>query len=139
MFYKVLLLLFVTLASLPAAGVKVMFDPSRPEIGPFPTDFLTAPATNTLTGRRVRMPQPADCTAQPNQCLEAWLQSDFDGFHLQGRVRVRFSGAVNADTLKEGMYLVSLDSPAATVRLNQIVYDPDTNTAYGKPDLPRPQ
>lgn len=127
-----------------AAGVSVKFDPSRPEIGPFPTDYLTAPATNTRTARRVRMPQPADCQAQPNACQEAWLLQDFDGFNLQARVRVNFSGAVNPDTLKAGVFLVARDlvvaedrglhKPGDVVALNQIVYDSSTNTAYGKPD-----
>jgi len=132
-----------------SAGVKVLFDPAKPEVGPFPTDYLTAPATNTKTARRVRMPAPADCTAQPNACQEAWMLLDFDGFNLHPRVRVRFSGPVNPDSVKEGVYLIaagnlSTEEPGVhklgdIVRLNQIVYDPATNTAYGKPDGPMDQ
>lgn len=125
-----------------AAGVKVRFDPSRPEIGPFPTDFLTAPATNTLTGRRVRMPLP-DCASNASACRELELVNELDGFNVQPRIRVRFTAAVNPETLKDGLYFVALDdttgaaglhSPGDVVRVNQVIYDPATNSAFAKPD-----
>lgn len=135
--------------SLWAAGVRVLFDPSKPEVGPFPTDYLTAPATNTKTARMVRMPAPGDCNALPNACQEAWLASSFDGFHPQGRVRIRFSGPINPDTIAGGVLLVASDNLTTdevgvhktgdTVKLNQIIYDPATDTAYGKPDGPMDQ
>jgi hypothetical protein len=138
------LLSFVLAGPAFGAGVKVRFDPSNPEIGPFPTDFLTAPATNTKTARMVRMPMPDDCTAKPNACQEAWLLQSFDGFNPRARVRVRFSGAVKPETLRDGIYLVargnvSDEEPGVhkdgdKVPLTQIVWDPATNTAYGKPD-----
>ncbi len=121
-----------------------MFDPAQPDIGPFPTDYLTAPSTTAKTGKRVRMPAPEDCSANPNACQEAWLLNDFDGFNLQPRVRVRFSGPIDPQTLAEGIYLVARENltaeePGATatgtrIRLNQIVYDAKNFTAYGKPD-----
>lgn len=136
-------LIFCSSAAL-ASGVKVLHDPSKPDVGPFPTDYLTAPATNTKTARMVRMPMPADCNAQPNACQEAWLLQNFDGFNPQARARVRFSGRINENTIKDGIYLVARENLASgepgihkmgdIIRLNQIVYDPVTNTAYGKPD-----
>lgn len=126
------------------AGVKVLFDPSKPDVGPFPTDYLTAPSTTAKTGKRVRMPAPPDCAATPNDCQEAWLLNDFDGFNVQARVRVRFSGQVNPQTLRDGIFLVSREnltdeergarSTGDIVLLNQIVYDAKNFTAYGKPD-----
>jgi hypothetical protein len=140
-----ILFLFLLTAPAFAGGVKVVFDPAKPEIGPFPTDYLTAPATNTKTARRVRMPAPSDCSVQPNACQEAWFLSDFDGFNLQARVNIRFSGPVNPDSIKDGVYLVAgpnltTDEAGAhklgdVIRLNRIVFDPVTNTAYGKPDV----
>ena len=122
----------------------MLFDPSKPEIGPFPTDYLTAPSTTAKTGRKVRMPAPPDCAATPNACQEAWLLEQFDGFNVQARVRVKFSGAVNPQTLKDGIYLVTRENltdeergaraTGAVVRLNQVVYDAKNFTAYGKPD-----
>lgn len=126
---NILLMFCFLLAPLQAAGTKVLFDPSRPEIGPFPTDALTAPSTTTTTGRRVRLPAPPDCAATPSACNDAWRLEALDGFSPQGRVRVRFSGPVNPETLRDGIYL-----EPGTIRLNHLVWDPATNTAYGRPD-----
>ncbi|MBS1825475.1 MAG: hypothetical protein JST93_09160 [Acidobacteria bacterium] len=146
MMLRSILALVVWMGAAPVwgAGVKVLFDPSKPEIGPFPTDYLTAPSTTAKTGRKVRMPAPPDCTATPNACQEAWLLEQFDGFNVQPRVRVKFSGAVNPQTLKDGIYLVTgqnltdeergVRATGAVVRLNQVVYDAKNFTAYGKPD-----
>ena len=46
-------LFFLVLQTLLTGEVVVQFDPSNPEIGPFPTDFLTVPDSTQLTGRRV--------------------------------------------------------------------------------------
>ncbi len=136
-------------APLQAAGVRVQFDPSRPEIGPFPTDFLTAPATNTNTARRVRLPAPSDCNAQASACQDISFLNEFDGFHRQARVRVKFSAAVNPETLKAGIFLISRENYLTNepgvhkendrVELNQFVWDSATNTAYAKPDGPMDQ
>ncbi|MBL8210424.1 MAG: Ig-like domain-containing protein [Bryobacterales bacterium] len=138
-----------TAAPLQAAGVRVQFDPSRPEVGPFPTDFLTAPATNTNTARRVRLPAPTDCNAQASACQDISFLNELDGFHRQARVRVKFSAAVNPETLKAGIFLIALNNYRATepgvhkendkVELNQFVWDSTTNTAYAKPDGPMDQ
>jgi len=142
--FFIYLALILTAGRSEAAGVKVQFDPSRIEIGPFPTDYLTAPATNTRTARRVRLPMPPECAAEPNTCQERWLANDFDGFALQARVRVRFSGAVNPATLGEGIFLIAREKAGGgertvhktgdAVRLNQLSWDPAANTAYGRPD-----
>ncbi len=50
-----------------AAGIQVQFDPTSPEIGPFPTDFLTVADENQKTGIRVHLPMP-DCAAEPSTC-----------------------------------------------------------------------
>ncbi|HUQ91578.1 MAG TPA: Ig-like domain-containing protein [Bryobacteraceae bacterium] len=141
---RFLLLLSISGSPVFSAGVKVLFDPANPETGPFPTDYLTVPAANTKTARRIQMPIPSDCNAQPNACEEAALLSEFDGFHLHPRVRIRFSGAIHPDSLKDGIYLVARENlageesgihkPGDIVPLNRIVYDPVTHTAYGKPD-----
>src|SRR5262245_9721565 len=106
MLQKALFSLITLAFPLLGASVKVLFDPAKPETGPFPTDFLTAPSTTTKTTRRVRMPAPPDCAATPNACQDAWLASDFDGFNVQSRVRVRFSARINPDTIQSGIYLV---------------------------------
>lgn len=126
-----------------AAGVTVRFDPATPSVGPFPTDFLTVADTAQKTGRRVNLPLP-DCRTQPSSCEETGLLNQLDGFNIQPRVRVQFSGAVNPDTLRSGIFVVWLDKltgeepglqPAGHfTTINQVVYDPPTLTAYGKTD-----
>ena len=83
---------------LEGAGVTVRFDPRSPEVGPFPTDFLSVPDAAQKTGLRVNLPLP-DCQARPNDCAELALINQLDGFHLHPRLRVRFSGPINPDTV----------------------------------------
>ncbi|MCX6637138.1 MAG: hypothetical protein NT090_18945, partial [Acidobacteria bacterium] len=126
-----------------AAGVKVDFDPLRPEVGPFPTDYLTAPDAAQKTGLRVNLPL-SNCAADPATCLEIGLLNELDGFSIFPRLRVRFTGAVNPDTLRDGLFVVWLDKltndewglfPAGHVTaVNEVLWDPKTNTAFAKPD-----
>lgn len=128
---------------LPAAGVRVLFDPTSPETGPFPTDFLTTPDNQQRTGRRMNLPLP-NCQTEASTCGEVSLVNQLDGFSLQPRLSVRFSGPVNPDTLRDGIKFVWLESltpgeynlgPEGKVtQINQVVYDPQTNTAYAQPD-----
>jgi hypothetical protein len=137
---------FCASAAAQQTGVIVRFDPSTPSIGPFPTDFLTTPDSNQKTGLRVHLPMP-DCTAQPSACTQVSLLNELDGFHLQPRIRVNFSGAIDPTTLKPGVVFVWLDNltnhendepgtgPSAQISaINQVIYDPATNTAYAKPN-----
>ena len=125
------------------APTYVRFDPSNPTIGPYPTDFLTVADSFQKTGRRVNLPTP-DCTAQPSDCQDIALLNQLDGFNLQPRIRIRFSAPINPDTLRAGITFVWLDNltteenglqPLGHVTpINQVIYDPATNTAYAKPD-----
>ena len=141
------LLLSVCLFFLPSAclagGVAVLFAPDSLEVGPFPTDFLTRLDLLQKTGLRVNLPLP-DCGAQPSTCQERDLINELDGFSLLPRLRVRFSAPVNRHTLRQGIFVVWLDNLAAgepgarpdgyTSGINQVVWDPATNTAYAESD-----
>src|SRR6478736_3589523 len=137
-----LLLLAQPLASW-GAGVRVGFDPSNPDIGPFPSNFLTVADPAQKTAMRVNLPMP-DCDAQPSACVEIAALNELDGFALQPRIRVTFSGAIDPGTLQGGIVLVWLDNltseekgladPGKVTAINQIIYDPATQTAYAKPD-----
>src|SRR6266705_4521973 len=139
--YSALFLLI--LPTLLTGEVVVQFDPSNPEIGPYPTDFLTVPDSTQLTGRRVNLPLP-NCDAQPSLCTQLGIINQLDGFNVRPRLRVRFSGPVDTSTLRKGIFFVALDNltsdeaglqqPGDTVPINQAAYDPATNTAYAKPD-----
>lgn len=141
--------LLVLVSSLsPAAGVTVLSDPRDPNIGPYPTDFLTIEDVHQRTGRRMAMPLP-DCLAEPSTCAELRLINQLDGFSLLPRLHVRFSGAIDPQSLRSALYFVALDKlsccepglgPAGEViPVNQVVYDPRTNTAYALPDSPLDQ
>ena len=98
------LLLLITTAGF-GAGVKVQFDPRSPEIGPFPTDFLTTPDSAQRTGRRVNLPAP-DCQALPSDCGEVSLINQLDGFNPNARLTVKFSGPIDTSTLRKGVFYV---------------------------------
>ncbi len=138
-----LLLLALAVRSLPASATTVLFDPSTPATGPFPNDFLTVADPAQKTGLRMNLPLP-DCSAQYTACQETGLLEQVDGFSLRARATVRFSGPVDTTTLRDGIFFVALDNltrdepgihkPGDRIPINQVVFDPATNTVYAKPD-----
>jgi hypothetical protein len=129
---------------LVASGVTVRFDPRDPTIGPFPNDFLTVPDASQKSGRRVNLPMPPDCTAAPSDCQDVQLINQLDGFQTVPRIRVSFSGPIDVNTLYNAIFYVPLDNltqeePGINqfgqkIPINQVIYDPTTNTVYAKPD-----
>ncbi len=126
-----------------AAGVKALFDPASPGVGPFPSNVLTVPDSAQKTGLRINLPQP-DCLAEPSTCEEIAAVNQLDGFSIEPRLRVRFSGPINPETLRDGVFLVWLDDLTneeyglqpfgAVTPINSVSYDPATNTAFAEPD-----
>jgi hypothetical protein len=131
------------LAGAASGQTVVRFNPADPSVGPYPADSLTVPDPSQLTGERVNLPLP-DCTAQPSVCIELNLLNQLDGFNVQPRIGVTFSGAIDTTTLQQGIFFVALNNltsdetglqkPGDVVAINQVVYDPAANTAYAKPD-----
>jgi pimeloyl-ACP methyl ester carboxylesterase len=138
-------LLIYALLVLPlyGAGTVVLFDPSTPATGPFPSDFLTVADPLQKTGLRLNMPVP-DCNSQYTACQEGGLLDQFDGFSVRARAQVHFSAPVNTATLINGVFFVALANVTQEevgvmqtgqhMAINQVVYDPSTNTMYAKPD-----
>ncbi|MCP5112862.1 MAG: hypothetical protein GY953_18710, partial [bacterium] len=128
---------------LSGAGTSVLFDPSSPTIGPFPTDVLTVADPTQKTGLRMNLPLP-DCQAEPDTCSELGFINELDGFNIDTRIRVRFSGEIDVTTLAGGIFFVFLsgtpgdeyypDRMLNITPINQVLYDPETHTAYAKPD-----
>jgi hypothetical protein len=73
-----------------------------------------------------------DCKVQVTACKEVALLNQLDGFNLRARVAVQFSGPVDLATAANGIYLVATDT-RMRVTLDQVEFDPATNTVYGKP------
>lgn len=128
---------------LPAQGTRVVFNAGGAAPFPYPADTLTVADPAQKTGLRMNLPLP-DCAAEPSTCQEIGLINELDGFSLTPRITVRFSGPVNVDTLRDGIFIVWLDNLATgefglypvgqVTPVNQVLYDPETNTAYAKPD-----
>ncbi len=136
-------LAFLTTSLLHGAGVTVRFDPLSPEVGPFPSDALTVRDASQKTGKRVNLPLP-DCSAQPSTCKEIALLNQLDGFNLTPRIVLRFSGPIQPDSIRDGVFLFPLENltdeeyglqrDGDVITMNQVIFDPLTNTAYAKPD-----
>ena len=134
---------FLSLAGAQQTSVIVNFDPSTPSTGPFPTDYLTSPDASQKTGLVVNLPTP-NCTTEPSECILVSAINQLDGFYLQPRIRVNFSSAIDPTTLQAGIVFVWLNNlitgakglaPSGQITgINQVVYDPTTNTAYAKPN-----
>lgn len=128
---------------LHAQGTRVVFEASAAAPFPFPADTLTVPDPQQKTGLRMNLPLP-DCNAEPSTCQEVGLVNELDGFSTNPRIQVKFSGPVDVNTLRDGIFFVWMDKlfddqfglyPAGHVmRINEVLYDPATNTAYAKPD-----
>ena len=98
---------------------------------PFPSDLWTVADAGQKTGLRLNLPAP-DCKTQPTACQETALIDQLDGFSVRARVAVQFSGPVDVTTVAAGMFLMPAGG-GAHIALDQVEFDPATNTVYGKP------
>jgi hypothetical protein len=131
------LLLLPAIAS--AARVEAVFDLSSPTSGPFPSDRFTLFDHANKTGLRVNLPKP-DCTVRPSDCADIDVINTLDGFNLQPRLSIPFSGAIDVSSVSSGtVFLVRLGDVHGgrsrhVVGINQIVWDPATNTLHAESD-----
>jgi hypothetical protein len=117
------------------------FDLSAPNIGPFPSDRFTVVDSSQLTGRRVDLPLP-DRAARPSDYDDISVTNTLDGFNLQPRLSVAFSGPIDVSTVSSNtVFLVKLgdttsatDSVGQVVGINQTVWDVASNTLHVKSD-----
>jgi hypothetical protein len=125
-----------------AGRINPVFSLTSPADGPTPTDLFTVADTTQLTGRRVNLPLPA-CTARPSDCADLEVINTLDGFNLQPRLAIRFSGAIDPTSVigVSSVVLVNLgnvrtgSAPSRRViRVNQLVWEPTTNTLYAESD-----
>ena len=116
-----------------AAGVAPAFDLSSPSGAPFPTDRYTLPDPTQLTGLRVDLPKP-NCAVRPSDCLDIDVLNTLDGFNLQPRLSIPFTGAIDvASVSSANVFLVRLSDGAVT-GINQIAWEPSVNTLHAESD-----
>jgi pimeloyl-ACP methyl ester carboxylesterase len=138
-------LVFILFApALFASGVTVRWDPTNPTTGPYPNDFLTTPDATQKSGRRVNLPMPSDCATALSDCQDVQLIDELDGFQTVPRIAVTFSAPIDVNTLYNAIFYVPLDNQTdeepginyfgQKIPINQIIFDPTTNTVYAKPD-----
>jgi hypothetical protein len=116
------------------------FDLSAPSVGPFPSDRFTVADASQLTGRRVDLPLP-DRAARPSDYEDISVINTLDGFNLQPRLSVAFSGPIDVTTVSSNtVFLVKLGDTTSTgdggqvVGINQTVWDVATNTLHVESD-----
>jgi hypothetical protein len=96
---------------------------------PFPTNLLTTPDATQITGLRVDLPTP-DCATHPSDCEDAAVLDGLDGFNVQPRLSIPFSGAIDTSTVSsDTVRLYDLGCLAcAPIGIDQAVWEPATNT-----------
>jgi Bacterial virulence factor lipase N-terminal len=124
-----------------ATDVNALFDTSSPRGGPFPSDVFTTTDPTHNTGVRVNLPLP-DCVARPTDCRDLGVINTLDGFNVQPRLAIPFDGPIDPSTAtSQTILIVSLgdalpngDTGGRVIGINQVVWDPLTNTLYAESD-----
>ena len=65
---------------------------------PFPTNLDTVTDSSQVTGLRVNLPLPS-CTARPSDCADDAVLDSLDGFNIQPRISIPFSGPIDLSTV----------------------------------------
>ncbi len=117
-------------------ATTVLFQPTSPAVGPFPTNALTVEASSQKTGLQVNLPAPSGCTLMSTaaQCVNVELLNQLDGFSVNPRITVCFSAAVNVSTLENGIFFAPVSKFGLPVGINQVIFDPAGLCAYAKPN-----
>jgi hypothetical protein len=113
-------------------------DVTSPAKGPFPSDRYTVPDPKHNTGLRVNLPKP-NCAVRPSDCADIDVINTLDGFNVQPRLTVAFSGPIDlASVDSSSVFVVSLGDALGgggeVVGINQMVWEPTTNTLYAESD-----
>ena len=98
----------------------------------FPTNLDTVPDATQLTGLHVQLPEP-NCTTHPSDCADVAELDQLDGFNIQPRLTIPFSGPIDLATVSSStIFLVGPDG--SRVGINQLVWEPATNTLFAESD-----
>jgi hypothetical protein len=99
---------------------------------PFPSNLYTVPDASQLTGVHVDLPQP-NCATHPSDCADVAVLNTLDGFNIQPRISIPFSGPIGLSTVSSStIFLVGPHDHV--VGINQAVWEPATNTLHVESD-----
>ena len=138
--------------------VHARFDLNSPKGSPYPSDRFTVSDDKQITGRRVNLPVPADCSASPTDCedITQLALNELDGFNPDPWLSIPLDGDIDVGTIKGNIFLVSLGDAGVigddltdedgnsllkgsvigeVTGLNRIVWDPIEKTIHGRPDV----
>jgi hypothetical protein len=119
------------------SAVHPLFDLGSTATGAFPSDRFTVADTTQNTGRRVNLPLP-DLITHPSDYDDTQVLNTLDGFNMQPRLSIPFDGPIDVNTVNsQDVFLLSMgdtldshDHGGRVVGINQVVWDPATNTLY---------
>jgi hypothetical protein len=95
---------------------------------PFPSNLYTTADPTQITGLRVDLPKP-DCATHASDCSDIAVLDTLDGFNIQPRVSIPFSGAIDLSTVTSAN--IFLVGPGGhVVGINQAVWEPAANTLH---------
>src|SRR5438045_3267056 len=141
-------------------GVSPRFDFAAMETSPFPSDYFTVLDDAQVTGQRVALLKP-DCAQRPSDCDDIDVLNLLDGFNLQPRIAVPFTGDIQVSSVSsKTVFLIALSDRCAggdeggdgehkganendcedkptqpqKIGINQIVWHPDGKTLYAGAD-----
>jgi hypothetical protein len=97
----------------------------------FPSNLYTQRDHTQLTGLRVDLPQP-NCTTNPSDCADVAVLDTLDGFNIQPRISIPFSGPIDLSTVSSKT--VFMVGGGEVVGINQIEWEPATNTLHVESD-----
>ena len=97
----------------------------------FPTDALTVPDPEQLTGRRIDLPRP-DCEARRTDCHTVRLLNQLDGFDLDPRLALTFDADVDPYAVAASTR-ITREGGSWSTGVDRVVYDAETHTVYAHP------
>ena len=118
--------LVLALLAFPAAA----FAKTR-ALQPFPTNLDTVSDATQVTGLQVDLPKP-DCASFPSDCADIGVLDTLDGFNIQPRISIPFSGGIDLSTVNSSN--IFLVGPGGHVGINQAVWEPLTHTLHVESD-----
>jgi hypothetical protein len=116
--------------ALSAPGPPVaLLTGATPDSAAFPNDLFTVADAAQLTGRRVALPVPPCTPDTRSTCDAVALLNTLDGFDLQPRVFLPFSGDIDVATVTPTT--VYVEGAGRRIGLQQLTFDPALDLLAG--------